>query len=136
MTGLISLLVGWGVPAKLAKPVLAVLGGLLILGALWGGKCAYDAHVVANHEAKQEAATAKADRKADNHAAVQRSADEARTTQEADQLQKVRTNAQSNHDRSLARARCIRMQQAARAAKREPPSCAGLSVHGGAASAH
>jgi hypothetical protein len=39
---------------KFAKPLTFVVLGLLILLALWGGKCAYDSSVINAHEAKIE----------------------------------------------------------------------------------
>lgn len=51
---LVGILIGWGVPAKFAKPLLYVGGAVLILLALWGAKCAYDNRVIANHEQKLE----------------------------------------------------------------------------------
>lgn len=120
---LIRLFTGLGVPAKAAKPVLAVIGALLLLGVLWGGKCAYDAHVISTHEAKQDAANAKADRQADAKAAEQRRVDDARITNEATELQRSTEHAQTDLDRRLAFQRCLRMQQAARASNSVVPSC-------------
>lgn len=123
MTWLLSLIMGAGVPAKLAKPVLAVVGALLLLGVLWGGKCAYDRSIINAHEAKQEAATAKADRKADTKAAEQRRADDARLTTEADELNRSTDHAQTDLDRRLAFQRCLRLQQAARSKHGVVPAC-------------
>jgi hypothetical protein len=139
---IVSSLIGFLAPRlgpkgeKLAGPVAYLI---LAIGAailLFGGKALYDHSVISKHDTKVEAKTAKADRKADNHAADQRRTDDARLNQEASQLQKVQTNAKSNHDRSLARARCIRLQQSARAAKRQPPACVGPGVPGGTDGAH
>jgi flagellar biosynthesis component FlhA len=125
---LIARLVALGCPPGLAKPLLGIVAALVILGALWGGKCAYDRSVIDKHDAKVEAKTAKADRKADSHAAEQRRADDTRLTNETEELKRSTDHAQTNHERSLARARCIRLQQSARAAGRQSPSCAGLNV--------
>lgn len=108
---------------KFAKPLIFVVLAFLILGALWGGKCAYDHSIINAHEAKQDAANSKADRKADNHAAEQRRADDARLTQETNELNRSTNNGQTDLDRRLAFQRCLRMQQSARAAKRQPPAC-------------
>jgi hypothetical protein len=120
---LVAMLIGWGVPAKFAKPLLIAVGVLLLLGAIFAAVKLHDRRVIDTHEAKQEAATAKADRKADDHAAEQRRSDDARLTQEQQQLQGSTTHAQTDLDRRLAFQRCLRLQQAARAAKRQPPTC-------------
>jgi hypothetical protein len=63
---------------KLAGPVAYLI---LAIGAailLFGGKALYDHSVISKHDTKVEAKTAKADRKADNHAADQRRTDDAR----------------------------------------------------------
>jgi uncharacterized protein HemX len=122
--------------SKLATPLIYLVALALIAAAIVGLVKLHDHRVIANHDARQDASTARADKKADNHAAVQRQTDDARLTQEQQQLQKAVTNANTNHDRSLARARCIRLQQSARAAKRQPPACTGLDVPGRASGAH
>lgn len=121
---LIARLIGLGVPAKAAKPILAVLGGLLLLGALWGLKSCYDHSVIDKHSAKQEAATAKADRKADAKAAETRLADQARETAEATQIKEALNEAGPDPAaRRAAYYRCVRVQQAARAAHKPPADC-------------
>lgn len=54
MTWLISLVTGLGVPSRFAKSVLAVVGAILLIAALWGLKALYDHRVIANHEQKLE----------------------------------------------------------------------------------
>lgn len=79
---LISLVTALGVPARLAKPVLAVVGGLLLLGALWGVKSLYDHRVVADHQVQVEKRAAPAT----DQAATERANDtiaQAKTEQEA-----------------------------------------------------
>lgn len=93
---------------------------LLVLGT---AKCAYDRSVIRNYTANQNAANAKADRKADQAAAEQRREDDARLTTERKQLEEAGKNATNPTDRRIARHRCIRLQQDARAAGREPPAC-------------
>lgn len=112
-----------GIPVRFAK--IAVIGTLIVLAvALLGlGKCAYDRSVIKSHEARQDAANAKADRKADAKAAEQRRTDDSRLTQERTELQRSTDNAKTDADRRLAFHRCLRLQQAARAANRKPPSC-------------
>jgi hypothetical protein len=133
---LMKLAAGIGIPARFQKAAIIGAGALLLLLAIFAAVKIHDHRVIAAHEAKQDAANAKADRKADTKAAEQRRADDTRLTQEAGQLKEVQANAKTNHDRSLARARCIRMQQSARAAKRQPPDCVGPGVPSGASRPH
>jgi hypothetical protein len=135
MTWLIGLALSAGVPQKAAKPVVFGMLALALAAALWGGWALLKHNIISNHEAKQVASNAKADRKADDQAAVQRRTDDARLTQEAGQLKEAQKNARTDTDRRLARARCIRLQQAARRDGKQPPSCLGPDVSGGAASA-
>ena len=120
---IIAMLIGWGVPAKLAKPLLIGVGALLLCLAIFAAVKIHDHGVIATHDAKQEAATAKADRQADTTAAVQRRADDTRLTQETQELQRSTTNAQTDVDRRLAFQRCLRLQQAARASHSVVPAC-------------
>lgn len=113
---------------KWAKPLVYAALALAAVGIFFGAKAIYDHNVIANNNAKVEAKTAKADRQADTHAADQRRKDDNRLTNETEELKRSTDHAQTNHERSLARARCIRLQQSARAAGRQSPSCAGLNV--------
>lgn len=107
--------------------VALAIGGLVLLlaagGVLWGLKALYDHNVIAAHDARQEAATTKADRAADANAATERRADDNRLQSEAAELGKVTNDAQNDRDRRVARQRCIRLQQSARAAGRQSPAC-------------
>ena len=96
---------------------------ILIVGVLGTAKCAYDRKLIKGHDAEVVAATAKADRKADTKAADQRRVDDARITQESTQLEKVQANATTDTDRRLARFRCLRAQQQARAGGKPSPTC-------------
>lgn len=123
MTWLFSLVAGWGVPAKAVKIVsITMLIGLLMI-VLGTAKCAYDRSIIKNHDAAINLDAAIKDRAADQASAVQQHKDETRLTQEAGQLEKVQTNAKSDADRRLAKHRCLRLQQAARANGLEPPAC-------------
>lgn len=122
---LITMVEGWLGPrfSKLAKPLLIGVGVLLLIGLAFAAVKIHDHRVVATHDAKQEAATAKADRQADTTAAVQRRADDTRLTQESQELQRSTTNAQTDVDRRLAFQRCLRKQQQARREKTVSPVC-------------
>ena len=120
----IALLIGWGVPAKLAKPLLYALGIGLLLLAFAAAVKLHDRRVVQAHEAQQEIATAKADRKADTNAADQRVADQARLTNESEQIQEATNEARSTGaDPRAAYYECVRKQQAARRARKPSPDC-------------
>ena len=119
----ISILTGLGLSDKLARIVAYALLALVIFLALWAAKCSYDKHLIANHDATQAASTANADRQADQNAAEARRVDDARLTQEKQQLEGSTANAQTDLDRRLAFQRCLRMQQAARASGSVVPAC-------------
>jgi hypothetical protein len=124
---MLSLLIGFLAPTvgeKWAKPAAFGLLGLVLLLAMWGGTCAYNHHVIAQHEAKVEAKTAKADRKADNNAADQRRTDDARSTTEATEIKEAVNEA--GNDPAARRAayyRCVQLQQSARSNRKPSPDC-------------
>jgi len=99
---------------------------ILILGL---GKCAYDRSIIKAHDAQIEASAAKADRQADQKAAVQATKDQQRRDFETDQLTKAVQNAPKDpnipddRERALAFHRCLRLQQAARQNGLQPPRC-------------
>jgi len=120
---LIAMVIGWGVPAKFAKPFLAIMGVALLAILFFGGKALYDHSVIAKHDAKVEASQAKADRKADNKAAEQRDKDNVRRTAETQELKDVQAHYSDPATRKREFYRCIRLQQAARANGSQPPAC-------------
>jgi hypothetical protein len=121
---LIALLVSWGVPQRFAKPVLIAGLFALTLAALGLGKCAYDRSVIRQHDAKQDAANAKADRKADTHAADQRRADDARSATESTEIKEAVDEARRiGRDPRAAYYECVRKQQAARRERKPPADC-------------
>lgn len=123
MTWLVTTLIGWGVPSKLAKPLLFIFAAALIVIALGVGKCAYDNKVIHNANLERENAQEKADRKADNAAAEQRRIDDARAVKEGQELKDVQVKYADPAERKRAYYRCIRLQQAARRDGIEPPAC-------------
>lgn len=123
MLSLIGLALKLGIPPRFAKAAVIATGVVLLLLAIFAAVKIHDHRVIAQHEVKQDAANAKADRTADSHAAEQRRADDARLTNEAQELNRSTNNGQTDLDRRLAFQRCLRMQQSARAAKRQPPAC-------------
>lgn len=121
---MLSWIIGLGVPAKFARPLLIAAGVVLLIMALGAGKCAYDKRVVENANAGQEAATAKADRKADTKAAEERRADDARAVTESQEIKEAITDAGPD---PIARRRayydCVVRQQAARRDGKPPADC-------------
>ena len=95
----------------------------LIALALFGAKIAHDRALIANHDAGRDASASKADRAADTQASEDRREDDARLANETVELGKVGSHAQTEDDRRIARMRCVRMQQDARAAGRVAPAC-------------
>ena len=124
MNFLIALALKAGVPQRFAKAaVIAALVTILVAG-LGVAKCSYDRNVIEHHEAKQEAATAKADRAADAKAADQRRTDDARTTAEAVEIKEAIDEAKrSGADPRAAYYECVRRQQAARRTGQPSPEC-------------
>lgn len=122
MTAILALLIRLGVPERFAKAVAIGIAVMAALALLAGLKSCYDHRVIENHDARQDAANAKADRTADTHAADQRVADDNRIATETTGLQEAQ-HAPTPHDRELARQRCIRLQQAARASGGVAPTC-------------
>ncbi len=113
-----------GIPQRFVKA--AIIGaGIILLGlAILAAVKIHDHRVIAAHEAKQEAATAKADRKADSHAAEQRRADDARSTQETQQIKEAVNEAGSDPAaRRAAYYRCVQLQQSARKSGKRAASC-------------
>lgn len=120
-----SWLIGLGVPAKLARPLLGLAAFLLALGLtslVWN--CAVD-NAVEQEQAERRAETAETARKADNAAADTQRADDARNRAERAELEGVPDD---ESDRSLtdgerALLRCVRLQQSARARGEPAPAC-------------
>jgi Tfp pilus assembly protein PilE len=113
-----------GIPEPLRKVAVIGTAVVLLIALLAIGKCSYDRSIIKAHEAKQEAATAKADRKADTHAAEQRRADDARSTTEAQQIKEAVNEARRNGaDPRAAYYDCVRKQQSARKSGKPSPGC-------------
>jgi hypothetical protein len=123
MPWLLALAAKIGIPPQFRKAAVIGFGIILLLLAILAAVKIHDHRVIATHEAKQDAANAKADRKADAKAAEQRRTDDNRLTQEAGQLKEAQSHAQTDLDRRLAFQRCLRLQQAARRERKQPPTC-------------
>jgi uncharacterized protein HemX len=121
---LIGLALKIGIPQRFAKAAVIAAMVIALIAALGIGKCAYDKRVIANHEAKQEAATAKADRKADAKAAEQRRTDDSRSTAEATEIKETIDEAKrTGANPRAAYYECVRKQQLARRTHKPSPDC-------------
>lgn len=122
---LASNLLGKSVTDKVAKliGIGALVLGLAVLAGI--AVAIHDHRVIQNHDLKQAASNAVADRKADTKAADQRRDDDSRLSTEEAQLKGTNdaTKSQTPAERRLARQRCIRLQQAARASGSVAPAC-------------
>lgn len=123
-TFLLNLVGGLGIPSQFRKAFVIGMGVLLLLLAIFAAVKIHDHRVIKQHQAAQDAANAKADRKADARAADQRRQDDARTTAEAQEINNAVSQAKrTGGDARAAYYKCVELQQRARAAKRVVPSC-------------
>ncbi len=121
-------LIGWlvlkGIPPKSAR-LFAFAGlALVLLAAMGTMVCAYNEHIIGNHDAKREATIAKDDRKADTKAAEQRRVDDERAVTEHQEIKEAVNDAVSEgRDPRAEYYRCLGLQQAARRSNLPPASC-------------
>jgi hypothetical protein len=109
---------------RFAKPVVFGLLAVLIVGALWGGKCAYDSHVIAQHAAKEEAKQAKRERKADANLEQQKDRDAAAAEQRQQEIDDATRNIPDQAPSARQRARaCLELRRQAKAHRRPEPAC-------------
>ncbi len=118
MTGIIAFaasLLGpkWG---KFAKPIVFASLAILIGLALWGGKCAYDASVIENHEQKIEQRA----RPATDKAADERAND---TIANAKSEQEMHNAIAAQPDQPIAPTTRALSCERLRRAGRNPPAC-------------
>jgi len=125
LLGTIGGVVGLNPLGKAAKIVGGLFAAFALVGTFLAAKALYDHRVISNHDAKQVAATAKADRKADAKAADERRVDDSRLGAEATALEQVEVSHATDDARTrrIARQQCLRAQQAARASGSQPPAC-------------
>lgn len=115
-------------PSFIPEPLRKAFGaGVILLGLvalIVIGVKIHDHRVVKNYTNAQEAKTAKADRKADNTAAVQRRVDDARSRDEAQEVKEAISEAQSQgRDPRAAYYACVKLQQSARREHKPSPNC-------------
>jgi hypothetical protein len=124
MLSLIGIALKLGIPPRFAKPAVIGAGIVLLLLAIFAAVKIHDHRVIATHEAKQDAANAKADRKADAKAAEQRRSDDTRITVETQEINNAVSEAKrTGADPRAAYYSCVGLQQRARAAKLVVPTC-------------
>lgn len=110
--------------AKFARPLIYLFLILLAVGLFFGGKAIYDHKIIAKHDEKQAAATATADKRADDNEGTQRTVDAVREQNEATQTQEAIDAAHRNGaDPRAAYYDCVRKQQSARRAGQPSPVC-------------
>lgn len=108
----------------LAKIIGIISAVVMVISILVVAKCAYDRSIISAYQDRQDATNAKADLKANENASTQRAEDTSRLGNEAQELERVNNaNPTDARARRVARQRCLRLQQDARAAGRQPPAC-------------
>jgi hypothetical protein len=121
--GLINAVIGLGVPAKFAKPLIIFFTIAALVIAAGVAKRLYDKGVVEDALQEIDLSREKSDRKADNAAAEQRRKDDARVAQETQELKDVVNTHTDPAVRKREFYRCVRLQQTARQNGLEPPAC-------------
>lgn len=124
MTWLLSLVMGAGVPAKFAKPVLIAGLFALALAALGLGKCAYDRSVIRKHEQKAALQQAQRERKADANLQVQTGRDDAATKQRIEEINNATRTIPDQRPSARQRAiACVELRREAKQRGKPEPAC-------------
>ena len=124
MTWLLSLVMGAGVPAKFAKPVL--IAGLLALAltALGLGKCAYDRSVIRQHEQKAALDQARRERPADANLHQQSGRDDAASEQRKQEINDATRTIPDQRPSARQRAiACVELRREAKLRGKPEPAC-------------
>ena len=122
---LVATLIGWGVPAKLAKPLLIGVGVLLLVGLAFAAVKLHDRNVVKTHDTQVQVKTLQAQQKANDAAAEQRSTD---TIKQAQNEQEAHNAIAAQPDQPIApTSRALGCERLRRAGKNLSaiPACAG-----------
>jgi hypothetical protein len=121
---LIGLLVGWGVPQKLAKPLLIGIGTLLLILAIFAAVKMHDHRVIKQHEQKAALQQAQRERKADTNLQVQKRRDEAASQQRREEIDNATRNIPDQAPSARQRARvCVELRRQAKQRGKPEPSC-------------
>lgn len=121
---MISFLVARGLSATSAKLLVYVGLPLLILAALAGAKCAYDASVINRHETKQELRQVKRERAADQNLQNQIGRDQAAKEQRQQEIENATRNIPDQAPSARQRARaCVELQRQAKERGKPVPAC-------------
>lgn len=121
MGSIIELLLGWGVPAKFARP-LAYAGLIIALVSMFGvAKCSYDASIIKAHDQKIEAETQKKITAASGNAADQRAKDAIlNSKQESEAHNAISSAPETPPSPAAVRLNCLRLQRAGKDTSRYP----------------
>lgn len=127
MTWLLALVTGWGVPAKLAKPLLIGVGALLLCLAIFAAVKLHDRRVIDTHEAVQEVKTLQAQQSANDNASAARSSDViAISNQEQEAHNAIHSVPDAAPAAPSVRLGCDRLRRAGKNLA-AIPTCAGLA---------
>jgi hypothetical protein len=109
---------------KYARPVAYAILAIVIVLALWGGKCAYDANVISKHEMKAENKQLKREATANtnlnNQVAVDTKAAEQRKQEMDNATRTIPDQAPSARQRAIA---CVELRRQAKERRKPLPAC-------------
>lgn len=125
IAGLAIRLIGLGVPAKLAKPLVWALLIIAVVAALFIAKALYDKSVIEDHEAKRENEILRDTRNASEDAADERANDRIETGVQLEELQDANKDADDGLTPRQRRGCIILRQQGEDLARY--PACRGLA---------
>jgi Skp family chaperone for outer membrane proteins len=121
---LVALLVGWGVPARFAKPLLIVGGIALLLLAAFAAVKIHDHTVIKQHEHKAALPHAQRERKADANLQTQKTRDDAATQQRQQEIDNATRNIPDQAPSARQRARvCLELQRQAKQRGKPVTAC-------------
>lgn len=124
MGTLIAWVISMGVPQKIAKPLIFVIGLIMAAGLLFGLKSCYDNSVVEKARVEGNAKVQTNTNAANEKSSDQRATDTARQQIEQQEVKEAIEDAKANgRDPRAAYYECIRLQQQARKAGRPAPAC-------------
>lgn len=113
---MIAWIIGLGVPERFARPLLIALAVIAGIAVLCVAKCSYDRSVIERHDDARDAAIATQGRAGEAQASDERRADDARISNEKEEMHNATASMpdRAPSDRQRARA-CVILRQQARA---------------------